>query len=311
MRKLMVLSLMLVIVASARAELFGDRVNGANAALRSGDIDGALNAYKNIEIENPTSDALQYNIGCAQYESAKKQAEKGIGIGEKDPFDEAHTSFEKALGSEDPKIRENAEFNAANCLAQSAKLASTSGDSNKTIAAFKTAIQSYEEFLHSHPSHEGAQTNLDHMRYLLKQMLQNPPKQQQGGGKDKQDQNQDSSQKQQQNQGGDEEKKQDKSQQQETQKDQNKPEDKQQASESKEKQTEPKEKQTAQNTQGNANQMAKENAEQSPKDNARSQKMQDHQAVEALLQSLEEQDRQEQLNMRRTRPDPRVRGDWW
>jgi Ca-activated chloride channel family protein len=299
--------------AAARAETFGDRINHANATLRSGNADGALNAYRELQVERPESDTLYYNIGCAQYQNAEKQADQGTAPGDKDPFDEARASFQKSLVSENPLLRENGEFNAANCVAQTAKLAAKSDDRTKTIQAFKDSIQAYEDFLHGHPGHDGARTNLDHMRYLLKKMLQNPPKEQQGGDDQKNQENQKQNQDPSQDKQGDESKDkrdQDQDQQDESEK---QPQPSKEKSES-EGQKEKEQPQSQQGADETAQEMPEANPEQQPKDQnqqAQSTKARDRQAIEALLQSLENQDQREQVQMRKARPDTRVRGDWW
>lgn len=308
----------------AHAASFVDTLNEANAKLLNGESQSALDIYRELQVENPESDVLYHNLGCAQYLKGEDDAKSGLQKGQADSFNEAKASFERAMTSDDPVLRKSAAFNRANAIAKQAMAMDPAADQEAVIAAFEDSIKSYEDILSGDPANKDAQTNLDHMRYLLKKMLQNPPdqNQQQQQGQDDQ-QKQGEQQDQQQDQKGGEQDEQQPQQQdrQEQSKSQSEQEqeknqaDPQQGGEQEQAdKPESQEQQSAPQNEEKDKQNAAAQAEQDPNANAQDQQDQtpkDMQAIEALLQSLDDQDQREQVEMRRAPRDTRLRGDWW
>lgn len=258
---------------AAASESFTERFEEANALLEKGDVEGALGAYRDLQIDAPESDALYYGIGCAQYEQALNKLALEAGDEASEAFETSKASFEKARLSPNALLRRNAGYNLANADAQLAKLTVAAGNHEDTVAAFERAIQGYEGFLRRYPAHEGAQNNLDHMRFLLKKMLQNPPP---------------SQEKEEQTEEGTQEQKQDDSQ--------------QESSGEQEAQQQDGQQEEGSSAMGERSTAEDETAEAEPEQ---------RQDVEAILQSLEDQDNREQ---QKTRPGQRNVGitqEWW
>ncbi|MBX7257071.1 MAG: hypothetical protein K1Y02_11980 [Candidatus Hydrogenedentes bacterium] len=321
MRSFLAITIAVAFVQYGHAESFVDKLNQANAKLRNGESQAALDIYRELQVENPESDVLYHNLGCAQYSKGEEDSKSAVKTGKAESFSEAKASFERAMSSDDPALRKSATFNRANAVAQQAMAMDPAKDQKAVVAAFEDSIKSYEEILSNDPENKDAQTNLDHMRYLLKKMLQNPPEQnQQQQGKDDQGKEGDKQDQQQNQQGGD---------QQEQQPEQN---DNQEQSKQDSEQKKERNQAQKQDEQQDQAQNPEQNEQQSPQQNENEQqnaaaqpdqnqdtnsnspqnaKPTDMQAVEALLQSLDDQDQREQFEMRRAPRDTRLRGDWW
>ena len=117
-----VLSLCLVLALSAAADDFNDRLEAANELLKSGATAKALEAYRDLQVDRPESDILQYSIGCAQYMDAMADLALEAREDAATAFNEATDSFEKVQTSANADVRCNAGYNRANALAQTAKL---------------------------------------------------------------------------------------------------------------------------------------------------------------------------------------------
>lgn len=299
---------------SAYGESFAARVNQGTELLRKGDVEGALKTYRDMQVESPESPELYYNIGCAQYESAMKDIQSETPDLAFESLKQAEASFDKVATARDPELRMSAAYNRANCAAQLAKQSVAAGKTKEAPALFESAVKAYEDVLKRYPDHPGAKTNLDHMRFLLKKMLQNPPPPQEQQGemqdekKDQQKQDESKSDEAKSDQEGGEkndqqaQSEQDQQKQSQEQKDQQKQEEQAKAQEQEEK---PEEQQSAQETPPPGSSAAtQEKAEGSPE-------KKDLDTVEAILQSLEDQDNREQTSLKNIPQEGRVRRDWW
>ena len=264
-------------IVSARAQSFHQRIDQGYRQLDEGDIEGALATFHELETDQPENDTVHYSIAAARYKQGLRDLQGEAADAAVETIAQARAGFLELASSPDPFVRRNAAFNAANCTALMAKQAAAMGDQEKAVEAFEGSIRAYEQVLMDQPTHSGALRNLEHMRYLLKKMLQNPPppqeqQQQQQEGEQEQEQE---SQRPQDQQDGDQE-------QQENQEDQ------------------PPQPNPADNTQSGETDQPQE-----PEDLNREN-------IEAILQSLEDQDREEQQRLRRSKIPPRIRGDkWW
>ena len=280
--------------AAAWADAFNDEVRRGNAFLRSGNPEAASTVYRDLQIEEPESDLLYYGMACAAYESALTKFTEQANDEAVEALKRAMDGFERASISPNGEIRTGARYNLANCLAQEAKHLAGAGDHQATVDAFKASIEAYEQFLESHPDHVWARQNLEHMRYFLKKMLQNPPPEQeqdQQGDNEEQSEDQQDGENQQNEDDSQEEQPQDQEQQQnQTQQDPEQGENEQQQQPQ------------------NASQQQTEQSEQ-PKDQ-QEEEPQDRQSVEAILQSLEDMDKREQKDTRRPQ-SVKVGREWW
>ncbi len=284
------------------AESFQQRLNKANADLKNGKIDDALTAYRDLQTEDPESETLYYDFGCAHYRQGKEAGDQKQVQEALTSFGEAKKSFEKVLNARDPEIRKNASFKHANAVAQIALQSKEAKKYDETKKAFEESVKEYEAFLKQYPKHQGARAKLDYMRYVLKDMLQKPPppQEQQGKGDEKKDQKGDKKQ----------EQKDDKKQEQKDQKGENKDQEKkdeQKEAKKDEKKDEKSEKAQEASELKEASKDEKDQKEKSP-DEA---KPDDKQNVDAILQSLEDTDHREQRDMKNQRNEVKMRKEWW
>lgn len=301
-RSLVLIAILLAASGAFAAESFNKRLERANTMLQNGDAQGALTLYRELQVEDPESDLLYYNIGGALYQQALQNIELKATEDAIESLNSAKTSFEKVLNAPDPAIRMNAAYNHANSIAYIAKQSAGTDQYQETIEAFKECIKEYEEFLKQYPGHAPARTNLDHMRYLLKTMLQSPPPPQE------QQQNQEQNEQQDENQDQQQEQKQDNPQQSEQAQSEEKKKEEQQAQQQQQEQQEQKEQQQQQQAQ------AQESENQPGEDEQQEAcaKPNDKQNEDALLQSLEDADTREQKEIKNDRKDIKMKGsNWW
>ena len=323
MRRLCIAMTILGAAFPAWAAPFEQRLEKGIGQMKRGELDAALLTFQDLKIEDPESDVLRYSIGAARYQQGTTE-----GTAPEDAataFTDANANFGDLLTSEDKFIRENAQYNSANCLAQIAKLSVQGGDQEKTVKAFEDAIAAYDDVLRVQPGRIAAKKNLDHLRFLLKDMLQNPPppqeqpQDQQGEGEksDKPQEPKDGGQDQQQ-QGGDESPEKDKPKEGEQQQGEKSdpPEDGEQPGEEKKepaKTPEDKLDDVQQESKPDPQPSEAEPADGEAKDGQQAQADEptlDKKNIEAILQSLEEQNREEQKG-RFQSPRGRPKRNWW
>ena len=277
-----VICLLAVTVGVYAAESFDKRLAKANETLRNGDPDGALAMYRDLQTEDPESEVLYYSMGCAEYKQGSKLVEDKAPRDAVESFKTAKESFEKTLNARDPEIRRNARYDHANATAQIAINSIGAQQYEESKKAFEESVKEYEDLLKQYPDMTAARQNLDHMRYLLKSMLQNPPPPQQ--------QQQDQQQGKDQQEKGEEQKK-----------DQKEGQDNQE--------------QKPDQKQGEAKVAAADKDQQEQKDEQKEAKdnppPESQQNVEAILQSLEDVDKRAQKDTKNTRTGTEIRKDWW
>lgn len=120
----------------------------ADKLFEGGDHYHAMQSYKQLLDENPNDPELNYNAGNSLYRMQM--------------YDQAKLYYEKALSNtSDPKLKNNIQYNIANCEFKSKKL--------------KESVEGYKQVLRKDPDDADARKNLE---LALKQMQkQNPPPQ--------------------------------------------------------------------------------------------------------------------------------------
>ncbi len=265
----------LLFAVAGFAEDFGPRFEKGYAALRAGDPDAALASFNELLTETPDSELVRYSIASAEYTKGVKdldagQAETGVAS-----LNKARGEFEGLAGAQTPFIREQAGFAAASCAAQMAKHYNETDQYNERLEALQKAVAGYEQVLQTGPKHAAAATNLNHTRYLLKKMMQNPPENQKKSKDDEGEEGQDGENDQPGDQGEQPQEQQDPQDQQ----DQESPADQ------------------------NAGEPEQQKSAGDPRDD---------QNIQAILDSLEDKNREEQKNLRRAKGAPKVLdGKWW
>lgn len=275
MRKFLFATLVCVGCAAAHADSLNQSISNGFDLIEAGDSETALAAFRALQTDQPDSDLVQYSIGYAQYAQGLKQlngdqAEAGLST-----VQEAKTTFDKLIDSSDAFIRDNARYNAANCTALLAKNTAPQQEYKEALDTYRQSVDEYEQLLEDQPAHGVARENLDHMRYLLKTMLQNPPPEQEDQEKQEGD--------------GD-------------------PEEQDQEGEQEQNDQESDDQSEDQNGDG----QPQENEQEGPTKAPSEPQQLDRQNIEAILQSLEDQNREEQKKLRRAKSPAVVKaGKWW
>jgi len=274
MRRLVCIIAVLIAPAGL-AEDFGPRFEKGYEALRGGDPDAALASFNELLTETPDSELVRYSIAAAEYGKGVKDLEAGEVESGMANLNKARGDFEGLMGAETPFVRDQAGFAAASSSAQMAKHYNETEQYNERLEALQRAVAGYEQVLAANPKHAGASTNLNHTRYLLKKMLQNPPEDQKKSNDDKGDEGQDG----QNDQPGDQ-------------------------GQQPEQQDQP---QDQQNEEAPSDQPPGEPQQQKSTGDPT-----EDENIQAILDSLEDKNREEQKNLRKAKGAPKVvDGKWW
>jgi Mg-chelatase subunit ChlI len=295
---------------AARADELSDKVAQGNELLRQRQYDAAFDLFEDLRRRHPDSPEVQFGIGAAEYHRALEAAGEDT-TATMNGFKAAESAFEKAAAAGTGDFRIDAEYNRATALAQQAKqLAALPTTDRKAVEeAFGHSIRAFEDVLHSQPDHSRSQHNLDHMRYTLKRILQNPPppQQQPQQGKDnpQQQQNpQENQDPQQSPQGGESEDSQD-------------PQSGEQGDRQEQSRSEEGEQDDSSEQEPNE-QQPRDGDRQPESSQAPTQQRailgeppQGRENVEAILESLETRDQEEQAEIRKGPRDTSIRKEWW
>lgn len=301
MHRFVLAILMLALAAPAFPQAFDARLADAFARIEAGDFDGAVQQFNELKVDHPQSDLIEYGIASALYAKAANDYETGNREMAEVGMQAAKKRFQELLESGAPELRRDAQFGAANSIAIVArdkareyieKFPVVRPEDYKTAEqSARDAVNALESYVARYPEDESAQTNLNHARYILKSVQQRQPKeqdqQQQSDGEDEGDQQQDQ-------QSGDQGEQGD---------------DQQQGDEEQESGDEGSDEQEqADAEQGDTDQSgagAETKADMTRNELSR-------QNIEAILQSLEDVNREEQKNLMRSRTPAKTRdGKWW
>ncbi|MFH1154585.1 MAG: VWA domain-containing protein [Pseudomonadota bacterium] len=131
-------------------------------AYNSGKFDEAEKHFIDAQLARPDMPELYYNIGTAAYK--------------KGDFKSAQRNFEKAMESQNPGLKTNAQFNLGNTYYRM-------GDLDK-------AVKTFENLVKDHPEDTQAKENLEFIRKKQSEEKPPPPQDQQNKDQDKKDQDQ-------------------------------------------------------------------------------------------------------------------------
>lgn len=291
----------------AGADSFNSRLARGQALLNTGDIDEAITIFRDLQVDEPDSEVLQYDLGCAHYAKALKAARENAPGDAVDALAEAAAAFETASMTPDNSLRKNAQYNRCTALGQAAKQTVSGTDREATMTAFESAIGAYEDYLRRYPDHADAQTNLNHLRYELKKYLQQTPPPQENDSQGGEGDNESDQQDQQQNQQQDGQSSQDDQQQQQEQQGQ--------SDESQDGEQQEQEEQQGQDSEDEGEQQQEQQSmtgEEEPEGESQQQEIeQNSQNIEALLDSLQAMDEQQQKEMRQQPSRKGIDNKWW
>ena len=175
-RAYLLLATILFVAVPASASLESE-LRGAYGLAEQGDFEQALEALENLEVDYPDQPGIDYTAGTILYRKAQGLAEGGVPDEAAAAYDAASKEFAGLTSHANERVALDASFGRANAMAQSAKMLATPETFKEGVAALRGAEQAYVELLKRAPEHPGAQQNLDHVRFTLKQLLQNAPEQ--------------------------------------------------------------------------------------------------------------------------------------
>jgi Ca-activated chloride channel homolog len=139
--------------AASTAEL----VSKGNSLYLAGKYDEALSAYEEASVKAPESPRLYFNKGAAYYR--------------KENYDKAKEAFENAaLKTKDVNLEAMARFNLGNCSFSQAQRQKDS-DLNEMLEACQTAIRHYQEALKLDPGLKEAAENIEVVRLVMKNIM--------------------------------------------------------------------------------------------------------------------------------------------
>lgn len=300
MRNLIVAAMVITCSAQAAAQMFDARLADAFSRIESGDYDGAVQEFNELKVDHPQSELIDYGLASALYAKAAHDYETGNREMAEVGMNAARKRFQDLRQSPQPEVSRDAQFGEANSLAIVArdkareyieKFPVVRPEDYKTAEETAgNAVRALEDYVARYPEDDRARTNLNHARYTLKSIQQRQPdqqQQQQSEGEDEGDQQQDQQSGDQGEEGG------------EDQEGEDEQESGDQGSEDQEE---------ADADQGETDQSgagAETRADMSQNELSR-------QNIEAILQSLEDINREEQKNLMRADTAPRTRdGQWW
>ena len=308
--------LLLVCSGMAHAEYFDKRFKPGYDLLEQKEFEQALESFEQLKIDNPESELVDYSIATVDYQRALDKLEAlqvDSPDGDQPPhidadvslqhpaiiehFTTAKRQFNLVRQSSNPFLRENAPLNAANCTSQIAKLYHPQQQYKERVDGLRQALNEYENYLGQYPDHKVAKKNRNHVSFLLKQLLRNPPEEQeqQDGEEDDPEENEEQDDQQQQDSENEDESEEDQEQQ---------DEDESNESDSDEEDGDSSEQQPSDSQQNQS-----ESTQPQEGDNGKSPEKQN---IEAILESLEAKNQEEQRSLRRSRTAPRVKGGkWW
>lgn len=163
----------------AAAEPRGARLQHAHDLLKSGQHKAALEAYQELQVDAPDAPVLRYGIATAHYRIGEAQASEGAPQPARAAFEQAAELYASLRAGDDAAFEAAAWFGEANARTSLALTQLEQLPYPEAVGALRTAAEEYEALLARHPEFEKARQNLDHVRYRLKLLLQNPPESEQ------------------------------------------------------------------------------------------------------------------------------------
>jgi hypothetical protein len=164
----------MMLCAAARGESLQAALDRAAAHLRAGDAAAARAIYQEQIVDHPQSAELRFGLACADYRAAEAQAAQAKPEAAAAAFDQARAGFNAVMPLARGALRAQAAFNAANCVARKALLVDPARQRAQAIAALREAEAALDAVVREFPDLREAQQNLDHVRYTLKKLLQQP-----------------------------------------------------------------------------------------------------------------------------------------
>ncbi|MCF6285323.1 MAG: hypothetical protein L3K26_09050, partial [Candidatus Hydrogenedentes bacterium] len=165
--------LLILIAGCSPGPSLRSTLSDAEPLLRSGRAESALQRLQEARVDHPHSDALLFEIAYAQ--SAATEGLEDTGEAEA-MFRNAHETFLRLTEEPRGEFDASAAFNAATVLIRLDATMENTDRYGERVENMKLAVEALSALVDGEPSFEEAIQNLDHARYTLALLLQNPPR---------------------------------------------------------------------------------------------------------------------------------------
>lgn len=141
----------------------GSPARQGDRAYHKKDYEGALQKYAEAAPEHPTSPALAYNIGNAEFRQKH--------------YPEAIAAYSKALNGKDAGLAGKAHYNLGNAYFRKGEAALQSGQQDG-ISDYREALAHYKKSLEINPGNADAKRNVEVTQIRIKELLDRKEQQQ-------------------------------------------------------------------------------------------------------------------------------------
>ncbi len=158
------------------------RINAANALLREGKFDDAVNEYQRVQPTDANRIQLDYNLAVALFRKGDTESARAL--------------FGKTAGASDAVLASNSRYNLGNCLYRQA-VALAEEDKGAAVEMLREAISHYRGALRGELTDIDARANIELAGQLIRQLQDEEQKQEDQDSKEQPnpDQEQDTDQK--------------------------------------------------------------------------------------------------------------------
>lgn len=168
-----------LVTSAAWADAPRSAVHQAEQLLATGEAVRALESFRELQVDYPEDPAVQFGVACSLLLMGANAVAVNDPQAAAEAYGEARTVFE-TLKNAAPSaaVRLQAAYNAGNAFLYTGQLMSAEQEYDQKVSMYRQAIAAFEDTLARDSGHGGARQNLDHARFQLKQLLQNPPEKQ-------------------------------------------------------------------------------------------------------------------------------------
>ena len=156
-----------------------EQINSANALVRQGNFDNAIEQYRRIAADEQDREELNYNQGVALYR--------------KGDLEVAEALFAEAASSDDTSISARSRYNLGNCWYAKA-LQNVEQDKPKAIEQLREAIEHYRGSLNGNSDNSDARANIELAAKLISKLQEEQKQEEQKQGQQQSQQQQDQQQ---------------------------------------------------------------------------------------------------------------------
>lgn len=165
----------LLVAVPAGAGPVEESIARAARLVAAGQPAEALRVCRDARVEHPDAPELLFAIGCMAAATGEQMA-SGDPEGATDQLRAAREMFAWAASSDPEAFAAASDYNAATCLLTMDATIDPQTGYDERVANLRAAVAELEACVARYPALERARQNLDHARYRLNTLLQNPPR---------------------------------------------------------------------------------------------------------------------------------------